>query len=147
MILYIYPQRPGYRTDGDTFAQIYGVEWKTANKFRLSSVFENLENTYALAKSYQYGCHRRAMPSATYAEAKTYNTDLAKEIALAKPINGISKKVRARKTEFDIAARTGSATREEIITPGNLAAHSADVIIDARLVVEYDPKPGSSYRS
>ncbi|KAF7940753.1 uncharacterized protein EAE97_006939 [Botrytis byssoidea] len=82
-----------------------------------------------------------------YAEAKTYNTDLAKKIALTKPINGISKKIRACKTEFDIAARTDSATREEIITPVNLAAHSADVIINAHLVVEYDPKPGSSSRT
>ncbi|TGO15510.1 hypothetical protein BTUL_0039g00260 [Botrytis tulipae] len=154
MTLYLYPQKPGFRTDGDTFARIYGVEWKTTSKFRLSSVFENLANTHALAKTYQYNmdvieepCRQPQFLHPKYAEAKTYSTDLAKKIALAKPINDISKKIRARKTEFDIAARTGSATREEIITPGNLAAHSADVITDAHLVVEYDTKPGSSYRT
>ncbi|TEY77682.1 hypothetical protein BOTCAL_0052g00210 [Botryotinia calthae] len=52
MTLYLDPQIPGYRTDGETFTRIYGIRWTTAERFKCFPQFVDLVNKYALAK-----CH------------------------------------------------------------------------------------------
>lgn len=52
MTLYLDPQIPGYRTDGETFTRIYGIKWTTAKRFENFPNFADLVNQYALAKSY-----------------------------------------------------------------------------------------------
>ncbi|KAF7948909.1 hypothetical protein EAE96_008090 [Botrytis aclada] len=52
MTLYLDPQIPGHRTDGETFNRIYGVKWTTAKRFENSPKFADLVNKYALAKSH-----------------------------------------------------------------------------------------------
>ncbi|KAF7897398.1 hypothetical protein EAF00_005626 [Botryotinia globosa] len=52
-----------------------------------------------------------------------------------KPLSEIGLKIRARKLELDFAARTGSTARDNILNPGNFAAHGADAIADAHMIV------------
>ncbi|KAF7937518.1 uncharacterized protein EAE98_001832 [Botrytis deweyae] len=52
MTLYLDPQIPGHRADGETFTRIYGIKWTTAKRFENFPKFADLVNQYALAKSY-----------------------------------------------------------------------------------------------
>ncbi|KAF7880822.1 uncharacterized protein EAF02_006713 [Botrytis sinoallii] len=56
-----------------------------------------------------------------------------------KPLSEIGLKIRARKLELDFAARTGSTARDNILNPGNFAAHGADAISDAHMIGKFDP--------
>ncbi|TGO30416.1 hypothetical protein BPAE_0005g00090 [Botrytis paeoniae] len=56
-----------------------------------------------------------------------------------KPLYEIGLKIRARKLELDFAARTGSTAKDNILKPGNFAAHSADAIADAHMIRKFDP--------
>ncbi|TGO59850.1 hypothetical protein BOTNAR_0155g00220 [Botryotinia narcissicola] len=52
MSLYLDPQIPGHRTDGETFTRIYGIKWTTAKRFETFPKFADLVNQYALVKSH-----------------------------------------------------------------------------------------------
>ncbi|TGO14580.1 hypothetical protein BTUL_0051g00460 [Botrytis tulipae] len=57
-----------------------------------------------------------------------------------KPLYEIALKVRAREMENAIASRTSSTPREKITGPGNHAAHGADALANAQMVLETDSK-------
>lgn len=60
--------------------------------------------------------------------------------SLKNPVYEIGLKVRAREMENSIATRTSSAPREKFTSPGNHAAHGADVFADAQMVLETGSK-------
>ncbi|KAF7948237.1 uncharacterized protein EAE97_003648 [Botrytis byssoidea] len=60
--------------------------------------------------------------------------------SLKKPLYEIALKVRAREIENAVASRTGSTPREKITGPGNHAAHGADALADAQMVLKTDSK-------
>ncbi|KAI9646306.1 hypothetical protein NHQ30_005747 [Ciborinia camelliae] len=81
-----------------------------------------------------------------YTDVNSSYKNLKATETLKKPTYEVGLKIRARKMEFDLAARTGSTPREKVINPGNLAAHGADGVADAHMVNKYDPKTGSAVR-